>query len=84
MVPIGESFETNSGPDDGALASVATTFGHNRVSASRTLPGMVMSASETRAMLFRQRVKTVTHVIEFLTFVQNCSRRHDVPDFLRA
>ena len=27
MVPIGESFETNSAPDDGALGSVATTWG---------------------------------------------------------
>jgi hypothetical protein len=26
MVPIGESLETNSGPDDGALGSFATTL----------------------------------------------------------
>jgi hypothetical protein len=46
MIPIEESFETNAGPEDGALY-LCRYFGHNRVSVSRTLPEM-MSASETR------------------------------------
>ena len=29
-----------------------------------------------KGMLVRQQVKTVTHVVEFLSFLQNCSRRH--------
>jgi hypothetical protein len=32
-------------------------------------------------MLFRQRVKTVAHVVELPNFVQNCSSRHCVPRF---
>jgi hypothetical protein len=37
-------------------------------------------------MLFRQRVKTVTHVVELLNFVQDCTRMHGVrcfPESLR-
>ena len=44
----------------------------------RTLPEMPMSASETGGMLIRQRVKTVTHVVELLNFVQNRIRMHGV------
>jgi hypothetical protein len=32
-------------------------------------------------MLFRQRVKTVTHVVELLNFVQNCIRVHEICGF---
>ncbi len=33
-------------------------------------------------MLFRQRIKTVTHVVELLNFVQDRSRMHGVRGFL--
>jgi hypothetical protein len=35
-------------------------------------------------MFSRQRVKTVTHIVEFLSFTENCIRRHCKPDFRRA
>jgi hypothetical protein len=35
-------------------------------------------------MFSRQRIKTVTHTVEFLSFVQNRSRRQCKPDFLEA
>ena len=35
-------------------------------------------------MLFRQRVKTVTHVVELLNFVQDRIRMHGVHDFLES
>jgi hypothetical protein len=35
-------------------------------------------------MLFRQRVKTVTHVIELLNFVQDRTRMHVVHGFLKS
>jgi hypothetical protein len=35
-------------------------------------------------MFSRQRVKTVTHIMERLSFVQNRSRRQSKPDFLGA
>ena len=35
-------------------------------------------------MLPRQRVKTVTHVVELLSFVQDRIRRHGVRGFLKA
>jgi hypothetical protein len=35
-------------------------------------------------MLFRQRVKTVTHVAELLSFVQNRIRMHGYTAFLRT
>jgi len=48
MVPIGESFETHAGPDDGSLGSLPLLWAHNRVFAPRTLPEMVTSASEAK------------------------------------
>jgi hypothetical protein len=33
-------------------------------------------------MLFRQRVKTVAHVVELSRFVQDCIRRHGARGFL--
>jgi hypothetical protein len=35
-------------------------------------------------MLVRQRVETITHVVELLNFAQECSSRHCVPVFLRV
>jgi hypothetical protein len=35
-------------------------------------------------MLFRQRVKTVTHVVELLNFVQDRIRMHGVHGFLES
>ena len=35
-------------------------------------------------MLFRQRVKTVTHIVELLNFVQDRIRMHGVHDFLES
>ena len=32
-------------------------------------------------MLFRQRVQTITHVVELLNFAQNRSRRHGARSF---
>jgi hypothetical protein len=32
-------------------------------------------------MLLRQRVKTVTHAVELLNFVQNCIRVHEICGF---
>ena len=35
-------------------------------------------------MLFRQQVKTVTHIVELTTFVQDCIRMHGVRGFLKT
>jgi hypothetical protein len=35
-------------------------------------------------MLVRQRVKAVTYGVEFLSFTQNCGRRHWVPECLES
>src|SRR5579872_1126172 len=35
-------------------------------------------------MFFRQSVETIAYKVEFLSLVQNCRRRHCIPDFLRA
>ncbi len=33
-------------------------------------------------MFIRQRVQTIAYKVEFLSLVQNCRRRHCIPDFL--
>jgi hypothetical protein len=47
---------------DAIFVAISTS---NRVAVLRTLPEIVTSASETRGLLFRQRVQTITHVVEF-------------------
>jgi hypothetical protein len=42
---------------------------------------MEISASATRGVLLRQRVKTITHVVQLLNFVQNRIRVHEICDF---
>ena len=68
-----------SNPESGAIFVATSTS--NNVAVLRTLPEMVMSASETNGMLLRQRVQTVTHVVELLNFVQNRNRIHEVHGF---
>ena len=43
-----------------------------------------MSASETRGMLPRQGVKTVTHVVELPNFLQDRIRMHCVHGFPKS
>jgi hypothetical protein len=43
-----------------------------------------MSASETRGCCSASRVKTVTHVVELLNFVQDRIRMHGVHGFLES
>jgi len=51
-----------------------------KVAVIRTLPEMVMSASETTGYCSRQRVQTVAHAVKLLGFAQNRNRRHRAPD----
>ena len=49
-----------------------------------TLPEIEMNACEDEGKFARQQVKTVTHAVELLSFVQNRNRRHLSPGFLES
>jgi hypothetical protein len=66
-------------PKSGVIVVAISTS--SRVAVLRTPPEMPMSASETRGMLLRQRVRTVTHVVELLNFVQDRIRIHGSRSF---